>query len=143
MIPQPKFKLNEAVVLIDKSREYLNRPCEACYAKGRIRLGNGKHVQCPDCYGAKVIATAGKLQWRVTKEVRTVGKITASVINIVPDGCFSNVGHYEEGYDVSNVEYMMYETGVGSGTCFKETDLFKTEIAAQAECDLRNAKETE
>jgi len=69
----------------------------------------------------------------------TIGQIT--IVMSRPEA------HYKA---FDKVEYMMYETGVVSGTCYSETSLFRTKELAKKECrrlqkleDLTKVKETD
>lgn len=73
--------------------------------------------------------------------MHTIGQVRAQITNVVPDDMFDNVGHYAAGNTTSIIEYMCYETGVGTGRVWKEESLWETEEAAQDECDRLNQLE--
>ena len=85
-----------------------------------------KKATCPDCSGACGSATWKKDKWFLeARYTSTIGQIQTETY-----------GKRSEGVDGN--KYMIEATGIGSGTAWKETDLFFTKEAARAECDKRN-----
>jgi len=136
-----KFDLNQSVWEISRDHERIHVKCAACDGAGRITLLDDKSRMCPECYGRCGRAESIAMKWQVTGQI-TIGHIRASITNIVPDGIFDNVGHYEEGKTIEECQYMCYETGIGSGTIHREDTLFSVENDAQIECDKRNKSES-
>lgn len=132
-----KFGINDTVYLIRKDNEQKWVKCPACSGSGRIMLLDKKDRICPECYGNGGKTISLDLKWLVVGSL-TIGKVSASIENIESDGDFSNIGSYKEGADKYKYQYMAYETGIGSGSCYYEDHLFLDEEEAQTECDIRN-----
>jgi hypothetical protein len=134
---ETKFSLNDTVWAIHLGRRKEWVKCAACDGLGKITLKDNKSRSCPDCYGRCGQDKYFDEEWRVECQL-TLGKVQAEISNLVAEGTFANIGHYEEGKDVIQISYMAYETGVGSGSIWYEELLFATEEEAQKECDARN-----
>ena len=137
MIIETKFSINDVVWAIHLGRRKSWIICEACEGAGKITLKDKKPHCCPVCYGRFGKTEYFETEWSVQTSL-TIGEVQAKITNITKDDIFENVGHYEEGKDKRKVDYMAYETGVGSGTMWPEEVLFPTREEAQAECDKRN-----
>jgi hypothetical protein len=96
---------------------------------------------CPECLGAKEWTITTPAGNSVTVECPTCsygytvrGFIIKSQINPIP--CRLTIGQvrYESGFDGEGMmfKYMCDETGIGSGTIWKESELFSTEAEAIA-----------
>lgn len=95
-------------------------PCPCC-KEGKVPLANGSSLQCPRCAGKGAIALRGVLRWNVERNPLTIGQI-----------------RFEVESEESKEEYMCRETGVGSGSIHRVSDLYQTRELAQAEADRRN-----
>lgn len=135
-----KYSLNDRVFLIESKKEHFLLPCTACSGEGFIDLNNGKRHLCPECYGRKSHTNYKSEKWLPSMEL-TIGKITASTMNIDKTGMFDNIGEYKEGNTTKEIVYMAYETGIGTGTNWPENRLFSDKEQAQVECDKRNKEE--
>ena len=134
-----KFSLNEKVWLIRRDMKKEFRPCEFCNGTGKITC-NGIDRQCPECYGRKGSMVNIALQWQVVDEL-TIGQICCKVTSLKKTGMFDNIGEYDPSNLETEITYMAYETGVGSGNVYRERDLFIEKDEAQKLCDELNAKE--
>ena len=139
MIFSTKYNINDMVyhIALRKKQEFVK--CTACNAHGRITLLDGETTECPKCHG-----DGGKTQyldecWLMDRTL-TIGQVRSKVTNMKKTGIFDNVGEFELGADKKEVEYMAYETGIGSGTIWREEDLFPSFAEATEECDKRNAE---
>jgi len=124
-----KYNHGDRVWIIVKNMTYKNVVCETCNNVGRVEI-NGKKFSCPSCYG-NIKRIQDEEKWEVYDYQQTgiVGKI--------------NIESYSPEYiDRENfslkVMYMLDSTGVGSGTMWKECDLFINQEDALLECDRRN-----
>jgi len=116
-----KFDLNAHVVAIrSQQKEYWAR-CEFCDAKGEITGVSGKIRPCPECGGR-----AGRKEWE-PQAWRVVGTMTVGQVRFA----VTQLTLAEE--------YMLVETGIGSGQVWKARDLFATVAEAEAACAERNA----
>lgn len=124
------------------------------YAVGQVVFYASTHsssdrFDCPDCLGQKqwtVTSPAGG-EWKVSC-VRCGGAGTI--------GCFKHAGDvvrltigsirintYISHGDDEHVEYMCNETGVGSGSIYRESRLFPDEASAKVYADLLGHEATE
>lgn len=123
---QTKFSLNDFVYVITQGGYDAFIPCETCFGAGKVELVNsGKKINCPDCYGRK-----GSRKWVQTKWIcetsGTIGKV--------------EVQYYAAEYKRENeIRYMIDSTGVGSGHCWKEQNLFLSLEDAKKECERLNS----
>lgn len=135
-----KFGLNDKVVGITRDCVSKWVSCPACNGTGVFSGANKKEYRCSECYGQKGKPVYGPVAWIISRTL-TIGEVKAAIKNITPNGMFCNIGHYEEGKDQMETEYMAYETGIGSGRIYHERDLFSTVEEAQEECNKRNQEE--
>lgn len=139
MIINTKYDLNQEVWKIRRDMEIKFITCAACGGSGRITLLDAKDRICPECYGRKGVNKNIAMKWMVVG-IHTIGQVRATTTNIESDGMLDNVGSYKEGKTEEKVEYMCYESGIGSGTIHNEDTLFKTKADALCECDKRNTE---
>ena len=135
-----KYSLNDTVYLIRNKPLVHFEKCGACSGDGVVVLNDEKTRTCPECYGRKGFSRNGPDKWQIEGSLR-IGQVRAKITNIKSDGMFDNVGDYSEGCTESEIEYMAYETGVGSGTIHDESNLFPTYEEAESECANRNETE--
>ena len=133
-----KFSINQKVFIIhqDYAKKWVT--CGFCGGKGNIIGVNGSDHSCPECWGDGGKNQVIGLAWMPMGEF-TIGRVQTTIINITSDGMFDNIGHYVEGEDKQETDYMVYEKGVGSGYVFKEHDVFASLEEANTECAKRNA----
>ena len=124
---ETKFNIDDDVYPIRQGghNELIN--CKTCEGIGNISIKNNEFT-CPYCHGSKV-----EREWKPNKW--TIDIDSSSKIGKI------DVEKYREGINHENrIVYMLDNSGVGSGTCWHERDLFYTHNAAQKECDIRNAE---
>jgi predicted RNA-binding Zn-ribbon protein involved in translation (DUF1610 family) len=98
--------------------------CDLCDSTGFV-IVKGKDVEyiCPQCFGDKQYKKLGK-EMTICKTGK-IGKIC--------------VEQYDSQYkNTSGTKYMIDKTGVGSGTVWREEELFASEEEAQRACDEFN-----
>ena len=116
-----------------------------------------KQHDCPDCKGArkwKAVSPAGEEYEFACPRCATSYQSNSS-LNLNYTAYTPVVGHLTIGsvayeaassWDEGGAKYMCRETGVGSGTIYRESDLFATEeealAAATAKANLQNAETT-
>ena len=105
------------------------KPCEFCGASGGIEGADGSARDCPECYGDKGTNEWGPRQWFVDDMPMTVGQVRTTHTQ----GRFFKIEREEE--------YMLAETGVGSGRVWKVENLFWSYGDAEDACAERNAVE--
>ena len=134
---ESKFNINQKVYHIVNARERTWVPCSGCDSSGSITLKDGKARECPVCYGRKGESEYLPTKWQLDV-LLTIGSIGVKVTNIKSTSGFANMGEYADGCTEIEEEYMMYETGIGSGRVYYIKDLFHTKEEAQTECNDRN-----
>ena len=132
-----KFSINDTVFAIKNEREKEWIACAACSGTGQVELNDKKPRQCPECYRRKGDYIYKDTKWTICGTL-TIGQIAVEIRNIESDGDFDNISHFKDGNTKIKEQYMAYETGVGSGTLHRGSELFATEAEAQKECDIRN-----
>jgi len=124
-----KFNLENTVYPIKRHGYNGFIKCKTCNGRGKVSINNtNKEFTCPDYYGI-----GGKKEWMpdrwvvCTDKISSIGKIDVEL--------------YSKKYSKDNknvFRYMIYSTGIGSGTLWDESDLFLTSKEANLECDNRN-----
>lgn len=123
-----KFNLNETVFPIVRHGYNGVKQCETCSGLGTVKINNTeKKITCPECYGRGGHKEWIAERWVLSTDVGIIGKIDVEL--------------YAKRYTSHKDEYryMLSSTGVGSGTCWKEEDLFSSSDEALKECELRNS----
>lgn len=134
-----KYRLNDKVWLIRLKREQVKIPCATCNGQGHVTINNTPERSCPDCFMRGYKTEWKEVAWHIESQM-TIGKITHAEWSILKTGTFDNIGVYNPDSIETEIRYMCYETGIGSGTCYKEEDLIPTNEEAVAECLIRNKK---
>jgi hypothetical protein len=137
-----KYNINDTVYLIMSKQVQVSDKCDGCEGNRVLVLKNGDACHCPKCYGRGFISRIEPTKWQIHQTL-TIGLVRATVQNLKKTGMYDNYGEHEEGGDKTSVEYMAYETGIGSGSIWYEEDLFDSSEAAQAACDARNSEVNE
>jgi len=124
MLIESKFDINEKVYYVRKFSKQNIMPCSVCDGKGVVILTE-KEYRCPECCGDGII-----IKYRVCK-YNTQGRYTIGHIKVIITKKKNKKQNKKE-------VYMFYETGIGSGTIYKEEELFKTEQEAEDHCKELN-----
>lgn len=123
-----KFNLNDTVYPIVRHGYNGVKKCETCSGLGTVKINNTeKEITCPDCYGRGGHEEWIPERWVLSSDVGKIGKIDIELYA-------KKYTSYKDEY-----RYMLSSTGVGSGTCWKEEDLFLSSEEAIKECELRNS----
>lgn len=125
-----KYNLGDVVCPITKSGYSKFIKCETCNGIGSVTIKESdKNLQCPTCYGRRGEDKYVYDKWQpCIDSMSDIGKISTE--------------EYAPRYSRENRTLcMISNTGVGSGTCWNENDLFGTIEEAQTECDKRNEEE--
>jgi len=122
------FNLDQEVFRIMNTPKKVTKTCPLCKGMSRVKLeGTDRQVKCPDCSYDGMIS-----YWEKTKWI-PLGPSFIGRIGIVRySKSFSD--HKDE------TQYMLDDTGIGSGSLWNEEDLFATREEAEKECELRNEK---
>jgi len=100
--------------------------CKTCEDKKEIEI-KGEFFRCPSC-----VTDRRNNRWAYRSYVRG-----SSIIGKV---IFSHEYKYHDP-DVIEIQYMLEDTGIGSGTLWYENKLFSTKEEAQAWCDKFNSEQ--
>ncbi len=119
---ETKFDLGQAVWLVKKLQHTTYIPCPGCAGHGDILLVDRTTGRCPKCYGRKTRIDVAHAAWHVTGPM-TIGNVRVSLFGVQSTE--------------DERRYMCHETGVGSGTLWREPDLFATREEAEAEAGKR------
>lgn len=122
---ETKFDLDQAVWTISDSAAYRIVKCMVCVA-GKLTIGNEEFV-CPKCEGKSAHPHYAGRKWHVSHQ-GVIGKIQTEQYGACAPSYARN----------NRITYMIDSTGVGSGQCWEEADLFATREDAQAECNKKN-----
>ncbi len=125
------YSVGEKVWLVRHSNFQQIIKCQPCANTGKIDIG-GETFVCPKCSGRASHPTYAGVKYYIDCESR-VGKVTV-------EDCPENHSAWESDRGKPNPrnQYMVEDTGVGSGQVWDEEDLFPTKEAAQIFCDQRN-----
>jgi len=129
MTIETKYNLGDKVFTISNPQvsEYID--CNLCKGSCYVPIGNTERtVPCPDCHGQGRTLKRYKETWKADASIKTVGNVRASLYK------------YKKSED--RIEYMLEETGVGSGSVWPEDRLFSTLECAREECEKRNLEST-
>lgn len=117
-----KYNIGDKVVRIDEIRQSIFIPCKACEGTGTYFLNDSIERKCPECFGNKgKVEWAGTHNWIIMKKDLTIG-----LIRIEANG--NNI----------KCQYMCEETGIGTGSIWKEEELFLSVEMAEKECKKLN-----
>lgn len=118
-----KFAIDDDVWVVRKESFRKMVECFPCDNTGKIDV-RGESLICPKCSGR------GEHEQYVGDRLYIAhnGKVGQVRITDCPS---------DEGL---TYDYMIDATGIGSGTIWKESDLFYTREEAEKNCDLENAK---
>lgn len=128
---EAKFDLGQTVYAIHRRYETISRECTVCQGKGTLALVIGGRVGCTQRFASTERCDSGRVHvaktwpWSVYRS-GTVGSIRFELYD------------RESGHDDKR-QYMLHETGVGSGSLYDEAELFASREEATAECFARNA----
>ena len=120
---EPPFKIGDRIYYAHLGYGSKWVPCAFCAATGWITGAGGDQRQCPDCYGRRGKEQSLPHRWRVADRRLTVGMIEMKHRGSTGQTLWS---------------YMCYETGIGSGSVYRDGYCFATEARAQAFCDAQN-----
>jgi hypothetical protein len=127
-----KFSLGDRVCTIKSCPANHIVKCVTCNHTGKVLIG-GEEFVCPKCEGKSSHPVYDGHKYFIGDENVLVGKVSVSATQE------RYLSRLERGKgDRVETEYMLNTTGVGSGTVWREHELFNSRQEAQAECDKRN-----
>jgi hypothetical protein len=126
---ETKFDLGQEVWLVKEFPKHTTIPCSGCEGRGDILLADETTYRCPKCYGNKTRIDVAPVDWHADGPM-TIGNVRVSV--------FQSDDEHED-----DRVYMCHQTGIGSGTLWREEDLFGTRQEAEAAADERRKRSDE
>lgn len=127
---ETKFSVGDVVWYANTTATKHQRSCPDCLGTRKWQAtspaGGTFEVECPRCsagYQGNHALSLDYSQWTPLARRLTIGQVTASTA----------IG---DSYDAGH-RYMCHETGVGSGSVYREHDLFETEAEALATAETR------
>lgn len=131
-----KFDIGQTVWHANTTTKEFRHKCPDCNDtrawEAKSPAGSVFAIPCPRC--SVQYSAHDELRLKYSKFVPAVQSLTVGSIK-----ASTEIG---DGYDAGNT-YMCHETGVGSGSVYRERDLFASEgealVAAQAKADVANA----
>lgn len=132
-LPVPKYAIGQTVWCVNMHTTRDRWPCPDCNDtkvwSAQTVVGETFSVTCPRCSGGSLprnVPSLDRLLATATARNLTVGSVRIDTAA-------------RDGWEP--VEYMCVETGVGSGSVYRESLLFNSESAALAEAEIRNKQE--
>ena len=122
----PKFKVGQKVYAVSNRSDTKQKhvECDVCNSTGYVKVeGREENFVCPVCYGRTETEHYG-YKYVISYYEATIGKV--------------EIQEYAPKYrhrHKSEIRYMLEETGVGSGTVWREERLFATEEEANEFCE--------
>lgn len=121
-----KFKNGQKVFAVMHTSNMRERHvnCDVCDSTGYVKVEgkSGKFI-CPSCHG-RTVTEGYEYKYKISYYEATIGKVEIQ----------EYAKKYKNQYK-SEVRYMLEETGVGSGTIWREERLFATEEEARDFCE--------
>lgn len=116
MILESRYNIGDKVWRITYNEKNIPIECPACRGLAKVLYPDGQERNCVECYGRGLRNFKTECKWFVESKSLTIG-----MIRIIQDG------------RSKRVEYMCLETGINSGSVYKEEYLF---LAKQEAIDL-------
>lgn len=123
---QAKYKLGQKVYAVSSksNSRQIHVNCDVCNSTGKVKVeGRDEEYKCPVCYGRTKTEHFG-YKYVISYYEATIGKVEIQEYD----------PKYSDQYK-SEVRYMLEETGIGSGSLWKEDRLFTTEKDASDFCN--------
>lgn len=123
---EAKFKVGQKVYAVSNRSDTRQKhvECDLCNSTGKVKVnGREEEYECPCCHGRMETEHYG-YKYVITYYGATIGKVS--------------IEEYAKKYSRNNksrVTYMLAETGVGSGTVWREERLFGTVEEAEEFCE--------
>lgn len=124
-----EFGIGDKIYVIGSlhlTRPEIHEPCGICHSTGKVKI-SGKTFTCPECNG-KMTFDYERTRYRYEMPVEM-----SMEIGLVKEVKRNRTAETE-------VSYMTYETGVGSGRVYAQEDCFSHYEEAVEETKKRNAE---
>lgn len=126
-----KYSIGDCVCGIRSSHMQKRVLCLVCNHTGEVTI-SGEKLICPKCNGAARNLKYVGHKWHFDVQ-GVVGLVRAEARNQ-----YSYETNEQHEYDTQN-QYMLDVTGIGSGSIWRESELWPSREEAEAECERRNA----
>jgi hypothetical protein len=138
---ETKYELGQTVCLLQKAEHYRIVNCITCAQSGKVSIGAEEFV-CPACQGRSARRLFAGWKWYIDYDNAVIGKIQIELV-IGEEWRRSSHGRrpecaYSTGTEYT-VSYMVDVTGIGSGTVWREENIFTSKAEAAEECLRRNS----
>lgn len=122
---KPKFEIGQKVFAVTNTydSEEVHVECDVCNSTGKVKInGRNEEYDCPICHG-EIVEKHHGFKYIIAYCNATIGKVQTE--------------EYAKRYRSyqSHITYMLQETGVGSGSIWREERLFATEEEAIDFCN--------
>lgn len=130
MLLKSRYDIGQSVWVAQQQYEPVRNACKLCHGKGMVQIvGSEKLAVCPECKGRGYFDGGAIYRW-VLGIHSVVGQINIKAVKTPKKGI------------ITTVEYMLRDSGIGSGSIWKEDQLFLTKEEAEAYCDKMNELES-
>ena len=128
---ETKFNIGDSVWGVDSDTFRRIVKCKPCSNTGKISIG-GEELLCPKCNGVSTHAQVAGQKFYVSTFSAQVGQVRTEFTS-------SDFQNYSSANtDRLIIQYMLTETGVGSGRIWDEDRLFASKEEAQRFCEDKN-----
>ena len=135
---ESKFNLRRTVFALRKDFSTRVTPCPFCGGEQFLEGKNGAKRRCPECFGSGNHTETGPAAYHVIGPY-TIGRVRVEVTD--SPGAPSPSGLDADNYKPQSgrrEEYMLAETGIGTGSVWRAEDLYATRAEAEAAAYARN-----
>ena len=135
---ESKFDTGQRVYALQKAFSTRVTPCSFCGGEQRVEGKNGARRRCPECFGRGHHTTVIPAAYHVIGPY-TIGRVRVEVTD--SPGAPSPSGLDADNYKPQSgrrEEYMLAETGIGTGSVWHAEDLYATRAEAEAAAYARN-----
>lgn len=117
---ETKYSLGDTVFKISDIAKPKYKECPACEGAKKITLPKTE-VECPTCKGHGVLCSGHFTSYFVKESAMTIGQV-----------------RFETTSEKTEIGYMCKETGVGSGSVYREDQLFLSKTECQSAANELN-----
>ena len=125
---ESKYDIGQKIWIVRRFAKQINKECGFCSGSGRAIGADLTGYTCPVCIGRGYNKDYEKIRYNVLL-IGTIGLVRIE-------------RREAEGYSKQEVQYMCYQTGIGSGSVYNEDDCFTSEREANKEAERRNHEES-
>ncbi len=129
MLLKSQYDIGQSVWTVQQRYEPVRNACKLCHGKGMVQVvGSEKLAVCPECSGRGYFDDGVTYRW-VLGIHSVVGQVSIKAV--------------KTGRTITTtVEYMLRDSGIGSGSIWNEDQLFLTQEEAESYCKRMNEMES-